>query len=166
MTSSTGHPGRPGLPESSALPGLGDTTISFGTPVADEVLGAGGLTAEQQAAVAALPRTSALLIMQRGQSGGSRFLLDADRTVAGRSEQADIFLDDVTVSRKHVEFVRELDDFVVRDIGSLNGTYVNRVRIDSALLKAGDEVQIGKYRMLFYPSPLAHAAPTDEPVAE
>ncbi|PFG33137.1 FHA domain-containing protein [Sanguibacter antarcticus] len=133
---------------------LGDTTITFGGAFgAEETSGSIGLTSEQQAAVAALPRTSALLIMQRGQSGGSRFLLDADRTVAGRSEHSDIFLDDVTVSRKHAEFVRELDDFVVRDIGSLNGTYVNRKRIESALLRAGDEVQIGKYRMLFYPSP-------------
>ena len=116
--------------------------------------------------MAALPRTSALLVMRRGQSGGSRFLLDDDKTVAGRSEKSDIFLDDVTVSRKHAEFVRELDDFRVRDIGSLNGTYVNRERIDSALLKAGDEVQIGKYRMLFYPSPRQHEATSDGPAAE
>jgi len=60
----------------------------------------------------------------------------------------------VTVSRKHAEFVRELDDFVVRDVGSLNGTYVNRNRIDSVILEAGDEVQIGKYRMTFHPSPV------------
>jgi len=64
--------------------------------------------------------------MQRGPSVGARFLLDAPRTVAGRSVDADIFLDDVTVSRKHAEFVRDGDDFVMRDIGSLNGTYVNR----------------------------------------
>nr|WP_233404166.1 FHA domain-containing protein [Actinotalea solisilvae] len=112
-----------------------------------------GLTAEEHTAVAALPPTSALLIMQRGPSAGARFLLDADRTVAGRSPNADIFLDDVTVSRKHVEFVRERDGFVVRDVGSLNGTYVNRTRIEQALLRAGDEVQIGKFRMTFHPSP-------------
>src|SRR5690606_2455129 len=99
-----------------------DTTISFVDGVIDPV-DAGtpsvALSAEEQAAVAALPRTSALLIMQRGPSAGARFLLDADRTTAGRSPGADIFLDDVTVSRKHVEFVRELDGFVVRDVGSL-----------------------------------------------
>ena len=134
-----------------------DTTMSFGEGVIGsvdpDVQVPAGLSSEEQAAVAALPPTSALLIMQRGPSVGARFLLDADRTVAGRSPSADIFLDDVTVSRKHVEFVRELDGFVVRDVGSLNGTYVNRNRIDQALLRAGDEVQVGKFRMTFHPSP-------------
>lgn len=133
-----------------------DTTMAFGEGLltgAEVEGGPVGLSAEEQAAVAALPGTSALLIMQRGPSVGARFLLDAERTVAGRSPDADIFLDDVTVSRKHVEFVRELDGFVVRDVGSLNGTYVNRNRIDQALLRPGDEVQIGKFRMTFHPSP-------------
>lgn len=136
--------------------GAADTTMAFGEGVlagADHDAGPTGLSTEDQAAVAALPPTSALLIMQRGPSSGARFLLDAERTVAGRSPSADIFLDDVTVSRKHVEFVRELDGFVVRDVGSLNGTYVNRNRIDQALLRPGDEVQIGKFRMTFHPSP-------------
>jgi hypothetical protein len=114
------------------------------------------LTAEEAAAVAALPRHSALLVVQYGSGAiGERFLLDTDRAVAGRSEQADIFLDDVTVSRKHAEFAREGDRFVVRDIGSLNGTYVNRQRIDVAVLATGDEVQIGKFRMSFHASPQA-----------
>jgi hypothetical protein len=133
-----------------------DTTMSFGpgviVPVEPDVSPA-GLSGEEKAAVAALPPTSALLIMQRGPSAGARFLLDDDRTVAGRSPDADIFLDDVTVSRKHVEFVREGGTFVVRDVGSLNGTYVNRNRIEQAVLRAGDEVQIGKFRMTFHPSP-------------
>jgi hypothetical protein len=136
--------------------GSADTTMSFGpgviVPVEQDVSPV-GLSGEEKAAVAALPPTSALLIMQRGPSAGARFLLDDDRTVAGRSPQADIFLDDVTVSRKHVEFVREGSGFVVRDVGSLNGTYVNRSRIEQALLRAGDEVQIGKFRMTFHPSP-------------
>lgn len=138
-----------------------DTTMSFGpgviVPVEPDVSPA-GLSAEEKAAVAALPSTSALLIMQRGPSAGARFLLDDDRTVAGRSPDADIFLDDVTVSRKHVEFVREGGGFVVRDVGSLNGTYVNRTRIEQALLRSGDEVQIGKFRMTFHPSPARGAA--------
>lgn len=114
------------------------------------------LTAEEAAAVSALPRHSALLVVQYGSGAiGERFLLDTDRAVAGRSEQADIFLDDVTVSRKHAEFAREGDRFVVRDIGSLNGTYVNRQRIDAAVLATGDEVQIGKFRMSFHASPQA-----------
>lgn len=142
-----------------AAPRPEDTTMSFGSlPGLDSESGPVGLTADQAAAVQALPRTSALLVMQRGPSSGARFLLDAERTVAGRSPDADIFLDDVTVSRKHAEFVRELDDFVVRDIGSLNGTYVNRERIDSVVLCTGDEVQIGKFRMTFHPSPSARTA--------
>lgn len=146
-----------------------DTTISLGHFDASDTEGqaAIGLTPEELAAVSALPRTSALLIMQRGPSAGARFLLDAERTVAGRSPSADIFLDDVTVSRKHAEFVRELDDFVVRDIGSLNGTYVNRNRIDATILRPGDEVQIGKYRMTFHPSPGRDAgARQDDPAAD
>ena len=122
-------------------------------------LGRVGAPAEEAAAVAALPRHSALLVVQYGSGAvGERFLLDSDRAVAGRSEQADIFLDDVTVSRKHAEFVREGTTFVVRDIGSLNGTYVNRTRIDQSVLRSGDEVQIGKYRMTFHPRPHRDAA--------
>jgi hypothetical protein len=114
------------------------------------------LTPEEAAAVAALPRHSALLVVQYGSGAvGERFLLDSDRAVAGRSEQAEIFLDDVTVSRKHAEFVRTGEHFAVRDIGSLNGTYLNRERIDSATLTPGDEVQIGKFRMSFHTSPQA-----------
>jgi len=139
-----------------------DTTMSFGAiePVEVEIEAGApvGLTADEVGAVNALPPTSALLVMQRGPSAGARFLLDAERTVAGRSTGADIFLDDVTVSRKHAEFVREGNQFVVRDIGSLNGTYVNRTRIDQSVLRAGDEVQIGKYRMTFHPSPHRDAA--------
>lgn len=140
---------------SDARWGAADTTISFGEGVAGppEHDAPVGLSPEEQAAVAALPATSALLVVQRGPSAGARFLLDAERTVAGRSPDADIFLDDVTVSRKHVEFVREGDSFVVRDVGSLNGTYVNRDRIERTALHAGDEVQIGKFRMTFHPSP-------------
>ena len=135
-------------------PSASDTTIFTSIDSTElEIVAPAGLSGEVRAAVQALPRTSALLVMQRGPSVGARFLLDADRTVAGRSPDADIFLDDVTVSRKHAEFVREGDDFVVRDIGSLNGTYVNRNRIDAVQLRPGDEVQIGKYRMTFHPSP-------------
>ena len=147
-----------------------ETTINLGENAIGSIdydAPAAGLSAEDQAAVGALPPTSALLIVQRGPSAGARFLLDAPRTVAGRSPSSDIFLDDVTVSRKHVEFVREGDGFLVRDVGSLNGTYVNRDRIERALLRAGDEVQIGKFRMTFHPSPSRGAGPgtEDEPPA-
>lgn len=141
----------------SREPHVTDTTVSIGSVLPTEAdPGLRGLSAEDKEAVAALPRTSALLIVERGPSSGARFLLDAERTLAGRSEHADIFLDDVTVSRRHAEFVRELDDFVVRDVGSLNGTYVNRERVESVLLRAGDEVQIGKFRMTFHPSPVRY----------
>ncbi|MFE7116186.1 FHA domain-containing protein [Streptomyces sp. NPDC057654] len=111
------------------------------------------LSPEAQAAVDALPRGSALLVVRRGPNSGSRFLLDGDLTTAGRHPQGDIFLDDVTVSRRHVEFRREADGgFTVSDVGSLNGTYVNRERIESTALANGDEVQIGKYRLVFYAS--------------
>jgi len=94
--------------------------------------------------------------VERGPVAGARFLLDADRTTAGRRPESDIFLDDVTVSRKHAEFVRREGQFLVRDVGSLNGTYVARQRIEGeVVLQAGDEVQIGKYRLVFHPSPRA-----------
>ena len=111
------------------------------------------LSPEAQAAVDALPLGSALLVVRRGPNSGSRFLLDGDLTTAGRHPQSDIFLDDVTVSRRHVEFRRGPDgSFTVADVGSLNGTYVNRERIDQVALSNGDEVQIGKYRLVFYAS--------------
>lgn len=112
-----------------------------------------GLSPQAKAAIEALPPTSALLVVQRGPNAGSRFLLDAEVTTAGRSTKSDIFLDDVTVSRRHATFERQGADFQVRDAGSLNGTYVNRERVDEASLKADDEVQIGKYRLTFHPSP-------------
>jgi len=97
----------------------------------------------------ALPADTALLVVHRGPNAGSRFLLDDDFTSTGRHPDSDIFLDDVTVSRRHAEFYRTGDRFTVRDVGSLNGTYVNRERIEEAELFGGDEVQIGKFRLLF-----------------
>lgn len=102
------------------------------------------------AAVDALPSGHALLVVQRGPGAGSRFLLDTDLVQAGRHPDSEIFLDDVTVSRRHAEFHREGSSFTVSDAGSLNGTYVNRDRIDRVQLKDGDEVQIGKYRLVFF----------------
>ena len=101
------------------------------------------------AAFGVLPEGSALLLVMRGPNAGSRFRLDGDLTTAGRHPDSDIFLDDVTVSRRHAEFYRRGALFTVRDVGSLNGTYVNRERIEEAELTGGDEVQIGKFRLLF-----------------
>ncbi len=102
------------------------------------------------AAVDALPAGHALLVVQRGPGAGSRFLLDEDEINAGRHPDSQIFLDDVTVSRRHAEFHRTGEEFTVSDAGSLNGTYVNRDRIDRVQLNDGDEVQIGKYRLVFF----------------
>ena len=101
-------------------------------------------------AAESLPPGTALLVVLRGPNAGSRFLLDHDFTSTGRHPDSDIFLDDVTVSRRHAEFYRHgAERFTVRDVGSLNGTYVNRERIEEAELFGGDEVQIGKFRLLF-----------------
>jgi pSer/pThr/pTyr-binding forkhead associated (FHA) protein len=109
-----------------------------------------GLSAQDQATVDALVPGTALLVVLRGPNTGARFLLDSDEVSSGRHPDSDIFLDDVTVSRKHATFRHEGDDFLVRDVGSLNGTYVNKERIDEITLRTGDEVQIGKFRLVFY----------------
>src|SRR5204862_4492461 len=103
--------------------------------------------------VDALPEGAALLVVKRGPNAGSRFLLDRSTTSAGRHPDSDIFLDDVTVSRRHAEFRRDAGEFVVVDVGSLNGTYVNREPVDTAVLATGDEVQIGKFRLVFLTGP-------------
>jgi hypothetical protein len=91
----------------------------------------------------------ALVVRQGGGRAGESFRPSADRTRIGRSPECEIFLDDVTVSRNHAVLIARADGFVVEDLGSLNGTFVNRRRIDTAVLKSGDELQIGKYRMTF-----------------
>ena len=110
------------------------------------------LSPEHQSAVDALPEGHALFIVRQGPKAGARFLLDSDVTTVGRHPNADIFLDDVTVSRKHAEFHRHGNSFQVQDLASLNGTYYDGVRIESALLEEGAEVQIGKFRLTFYSS--------------
>jgi FHA domain/zinc-ribbon domain len=116
----------------------GETTLSLGPDeVADEVLASAEL------------RGPALVVRAGGGRAGESFATAGERTLIGRSPDCDVFLDDVTVSRRHAEIVREGDDYVIRDLGSLNGTFVNRHRIESAVLSADDEVQIGKYRMTF-----------------
>jgi len=97
-----------------------------------------------------LPRGVGLLVVKRGADVGVRFALEAAVTQAGRHPESDIFLDDITVSRRHAEFVRqEGGNLVVRDVGSLNGTYVNRERIEEVVLSGGDEVQIGKFKLVY-----------------
>ena len=108
------------------------------------------LAADDAAAVDALPGNSALLVVQRGPGAGSRFLLDQDVVTAGRHPDSEIFLDDITVSRQHVEFRRGPQGYTVADVGSLNGTYVNRDRIEHSELTNGDEVQVGKFRLVYF----------------
>ena len=110
------------------------------------------LTKADLATVEALRPGTALLVVLRGPNTGARFLLDDDEVMSGRHPESDIFLDDVTVSRKHAVFTRTPSGFVVRDVGSLNGTYVNRQLVDEITLTTGDEVQIGKFRLVFYAS--------------
>jgi pSer/pThr/pTyr-binding forkhead associated (FHA) protein len=135
------------LPAAASGP---DTTSTINTAASLPDTDSSEFSAEaHQGAVDALTPGSALLVVKRGPNAGSRFLLDQDVTSAGRHPDSDIFLDDVTVSRRHAEFRREGSGYTVHDVGSLNGTYVNRERIDVAPLSGGDEVQIGKFRLVY-----------------
>ena len=123
-----------------------NTTITFhpvnpADPVDEEV----SLPLEE------MPADVGVLVVRRGPKAGSRFALDKDVVTAGRHPESDIFLDDITVSRRHAE-IRRNDDggYEACDTGSLNGTYLNRERIDSAELANGDELQIGKFKLVFF----------------
>jgi pSer/pThr/pTyr-binding forkhead associated (FHA) protein len=100
-----------------------------------------------------LKASQALLVIKGGPSAGSTVLVDKDTTRAGRNPDSDVFLNDITVSRRHAEIMRDGTAFSIKDAGSLNGTYVNRDRVDSAELASGDEVQIGKFKIIFYTAP-------------
>ena len=119
------------------------STIAFGAFDVEPTGETGEVPAYEEPGIAAL-------VVRRGPNAGSRFPLDNDVTTAGRSPDSEIFLDDVTVSRRHAEVVRTAQGFLVRDVGSLNGTYVNRERIEELLLSDGDEVQVGKYRLVYH----------------
>ena len=93
---------------------------------------------------------TALMVGVRGPNRGARFLLDRDVVTVGRHPDSDIFLDDITVSRRHAEFRRDANRFWVHDVGSLNGTYVNGERAEDQLLETGDEVQIGKFKLVAF----------------
>jgi hypothetical protein len=130
----------------AVLPGSADdTTVTF-LPVEG-----GGEVAEEEVGVTLpeLPQGTGMLVVKRGPNAGSKFMLDADVTRAGRHPESDIFLDDITVSRRHAEFARRERGYLVRDVGSLNGTYLNRERIEEAELASGDEVQIGKFKLVY-----------------
>lgn len=118
------------------------TTMTFSPAEAAEV-------AEAVQGAADVPPGAGMLIVTRGPKRGSRILLDQPVTTAGRHPDSDIFLDDITVSRRHAEVRSDGDGFSVRDVGSLNGTYVNRERIEESTLNDGDELQVGKYKLAF-----------------
>lgn len=157
---------RDSAPAESGMTASEDTAIHDANPVTSSTMTFGhefalqmasldsDVSVEEQAAIAALPSGSALLVVRRGPNTGARFLLDADLTSVGRHPNADIFLDDVTVSRRHAEFLRDKAVFQVKDLGSLNGTYFDGERIDTAVLTDGSEVQVGKFRLTFYASRL------------
>ncbi|WP_205850230.1 FHA domain-containing protein [Nakamurella flava] len=126
--------------------GLFNTTETPADPGVDQADAGTDVIGE---GVGDLSAGAALLVVKRGPNAGSRFVLDRDKTTAGRHPESDIFLDDVTVSRRHAEFRRGSDGFEVADIGSLNGTYVNREPVEVSPLTNGDEVQIGKFRLVF-----------------
>lgn len=111
------------------------------------------LTDIEQTAIAALPAGSALLLVRSGALAGARYLLDTDVTTVGRHPEADIFFDDVTVSRRHAEITRTGSTFEIIDQRSLNGTYVNGERVDRSTLEDGSELRVGKFRLNFFASP-------------
>jgi len=98
-----------------------------------------------------VPNGGAMLVVHRGPGEGTEYSLPKSTKVivVGRAEESEVFLDDVTVSRRHAEFRYGGQGWSVQDVGSLNGTYVNRVRVDDQQLRGGDEVQIGKFRFIF-----------------
>jgi pSer/pThr/pTyr-binding forkhead associated (FHA) protein len=122
-----------------------ETTITFAP-----VDGTGEILDEDMAVAVGELHETAMVVVKRGPNAGSKFVLEGDVTRAGRHPDSDIFLDDITVSRRHAEIHREAQGYKVRDAGSLNGTYLNRERIDEAPLSNGDELQIGKFRLVFF----------------
>ena len=135
------------------IPSAGETTI-IGLPAINILpitsTGDRPLTQEDLDTIMKLSEGTALLISTRGAATGSRYLLDENEITVGRDPRADILLDDSTVSRQHAVFRRNGTVFNVVDAGSLNGTYVNRQRVDQAELKNGDEIMIGKFRLMFF----------------
>lgn len=140
--------------DGSAASASSDTTQTFGhdSDLSFVPFGA-DLSDIELEAIEALPTRSALLIVRSGPTTGARYLLDTDVATVGRHPEADIFFDDVTVSRRHAEITRHGAQFEIVDQRSLNGTYVNGERVDRSPLMNGAEVRIGKFRLNFFVSP-------------
>jgi len=133
----------------ATLAGVDDATLTLHGPVSTEPE-ATHEDAELAVSLDELEAGQGLLVIMRGSEAGSKFLLGKDITTCGRHPSSDIFLDDITVSRRHAEILREDTRFLVKDTGSLNGSYVNRERVDVAELVSGDELQIGKFKLMFF----------------
>ena len=132
----------------------GDTTYAFPAHLLGELDAPAAEGVEPRVSAAeGSPNRAALLLVMRGPNAGSQFLLDQPVTSAGRHPDSDIVLDDATVSRHHVEFRLENGQFLLVDLDSLNNTYVNHEPVDSAVLVNGDEIQIGKFRLVFLTRP-------------
>jgi pSer/pThr/pTyr-binding forkhead associated (FHA) protein len=142
-----GHPNKDGARfcTKCGAPLQGEATAGFGPIEVETEVGEEFPFPEDE-----LEPGQALLLVKHGPNAGSTFLLGSDVTTAGRNTDSSVFLDDVTVSRKHAEFRRKGSEWFVHDLGSLNGTYVNRERVDVAKLASGDEVQIGKFKLVFF----------------
>lgn len=125
------------------------STINLGLRSVDSSDALEQLTEEERQVISQLNPDSAMLIIHRGPNRGERFLLNSPETSIGRSGENDVLLDDVTVSRKHANIRRAGERFELVDLGSLNGTYVNNNSIARATLNSGDEIQFGKFHMLF-----------------
>lgn len=134
------------------IPSAGETTIIGLPAIIVPVTSTGDrpLTKEDLDTIMRLSDGTALLISTRGAVSGSRYLLDEDEITVGRDPRADILLDDSTVSRSHAVFRRVNGAYSVIDAGSLNGTYVNRQRVDQKQLNNGDEIMIGKFRLVYF----------------
>ena len=124
--------------------GTGETTMSFAAPTEAEP------EEELSVPLEELEEGKAILLVKRGPDAGTKFFLDEDEVSAGRDPESDIFLGDVTVSRKHAEIRRDGASFRIVDAGSLNGTFVNQKRVESTELNNGDEIQIGKFKLVFF----------------
>ena len=123
----------------------GDTTISFHSRE-----GEGEAQLDITLALDDLEVGQGMLVAMRGTDAGNSFVLDGPVVRIGRHPDSDIFLDDITVSRRHAELMRAGAGYSVKDAGSLNGTYVNRERVDEARLSNGDELQVGKFRLVYF----------------
>lgn len=130
---------------------VSDHTITLAKT--DSLQDAPGAEDDVQVSLTSISRGTAILVLRGGEGEGDHYVLSSPLTNIGRHADSDISLDDITVSRRHCEITSENSRFIVRDVGSLNGTYVNQKRVDVIELTQGDELQIGKFHLVFLERP-------------